>query len=107
MDNNRNNIQFPSKNKNENEKRQMNKNLINQSNKKQDDYFKTSNSNNHSQFEVGQEFEIEEDMLETQNQTKDVQQFNTQNYYNRQHSVQNRVVPKDQQFYKNKKNDLD
>ncbi len=95
MKNNRNNQQLSDKNQNEKFKT---KNLINQSNQSEDDYFKTSNSNNHSQLEAAEEFEIEEDMMERQHQTKDVQQFNTQNFYNRQHYAGNRIVPQDKNF---------
>ena len=75
------------------ENKKQHKNLINQSNKYQDDYSKTSNSNNHSQLESIDEFAIEEDMSEYQYHTENVQIFNTQNYYNRQHYTENRVVP--------------
>ena len=84
-------------NRNQNSKRQNellnNKNLINQSNQKNDDYSKTSNSSNHSQIEAAEEFAIKEDMIEQQHKTENVQQFNTQNFYNRQHYAGNRVVP--------------
>lgn len=81
------------------------KNLINQSNQKADDYAELSNSNNHSQLEAAEEFEIEEDMIECQHQTEDVQYFNTQNFYNRQHYVGNRVVPQDKNFKEFNKKD--
>lgn len=100
MKKNQNTMQCPAKNQNQKETLQMNKNLINQSNLQNDDYFRTSNSSNHSQLEAAEEFAIEEDMMELQHETQDVQQFNTQNYYNRQHYVGNRVVPKDEGFYK-------
>lgn len=79
-----------------------NKNLINQSNRRQDDYYKTSNSNNHSQLEAAEEFAIEEDMMEQQHKTENVQQFNTQNFYNRQHYAGNRIVPQDENSKKSK-----
>lgn len=71
----------------------MRKKKLIRSSIKGDDYFKTSNSNNHSQFVSSEEFAIEEDMIETQSEIEDVQIFNTQNFYNRQHYVGNRVVP--------------
>ncbi|MBQ4342752.1 MAG: hypothetical protein IJC38_02575 [Erysipelotrichaceae bacterium] len=90
--------------RNQNQKKEINtNNLINQSSQQHDDYYKKSNSSNHSQLEAAEEFAIEEDMIELQHQTKDVQQFNTQNFYNRQHYAGNRVVPQDKNFKGTKK----
>ena len=71
----------------------MKKTLINRSNQIKDDYASLSNSNNHAQLEAACEFEIEEDMIETQYGIDEVQLFNTQNFYNRQHYAGQRVVP--------------
>ena len=70
------------------------KKLIFQSDQYKDNYAKLSNSNNHAQMEALEEFAMEEDMMETQQYTEDVQLFNTQNFYNRQHYTGCRVVPK-------------
>ena len=70
------------------------KKLIFQSDQDKDNYAKLSNSNNHAQMEALEEFAMEEDMMETQQYTEDVQFFNTQNFYNRQHYTGCRVVPK-------------
>ena len=69
------------------------KKLIFQSDQDKDNYAKLSNSNNHAQMEALEEFAMEEDMIETQQCIEDVQLFNTQNFYNRQHYAGCRVVP--------------
>ncbi len=74
----------------------LKKKLISQSNQNKDDYARLSNSNNHAQMEALEEFAMEEDMIETQQCTEDVQLFNTQNFYNRQHYTACRVVPNDE-----------
>ena len=63
-------------------------------NKNKNEYFKYSNSTNHSQLESLEEFAMEEDMTETQPEKEGDQQFNTQNFYNRQHYVGKRIVSK-------------
>ena len=72
----------------------LKKKLISQSNQDKDDYAQLSNSSNHAQMQALEEFAMEEDMMETQQYTEDVQLFNTQNFYNRQHYAGYRVVPK-------------
>ena len=72
----------------------MKKRLIHRSDQYKDDYAQLSNSSNHCQMEAAYEFEIEEDMIEAQHCMDDVQLFNTQNFYNRQHYAGCRVVPK-------------